>query len=225
MTEQTARKPCCTALISFFEGNAMKCFVLLVATFLSLVSLTSNATVVDFEDNAAGVVGAPYDVISQGFFFDFVENSPDEPVIAGSGSAPNGTSMYALCGHCNATSEFEFFDQAGDVFSLSSFEVGVWGPALGQEYDLFITGSLSGGGSVVKNVSGITSLQTISFDTNLWSDLDSVYIVTTNINNDSISSSVYDNFNVNVVPIPAAVWLFGSALAGLGWMRRRKSLT
>jgi len=27
----------------------------------------------------------------------------------------------------------------------------------------------------------------------------------------------------SVVPIPAAVWLFGSALAGLGWMRRRTS--
>jgi hypothetical protein len=25
----------------------------------------------------------------------------------------------------------------------------------------------------------------------------------------------------NVVPIPAAVWLFGSALAGLGWLRRK----
>ena len=28
---------------------------------------------------------------------------------------------------------------------------------------------------------------------------------------------------VNVVPIPAAVWLFASALAGLGWMRRAQS--
>jgi hypothetical protein len=28
---------------------------------------------------------------------------------------------------------------------------------------------------------------------------------------------------VSAVPIPAAVWLFGSALAGLGWMRRKKS--
>ncbi|MCP4833046.1 MAG: VPLPA-CTERM sorting domain-containing protein, partial [Gammaproteobacteria bacterium] len=25
------------------------------------------------------------------------------------------------------------------------------------------------------------------------------------------------------VPIPAAVWLFGSALAGLGWIRRKQA--
>lgn len=28
--------------------------------------------------------------------------------------------------------------------------------------------------------------------------------------------------HVSMVPIPAAVWLFGSALAGLGWMRRKQ---
>ncbi|MDP6650818.1 MAG: VPLPA-CTERM sorting domain-containing protein [Gammaproteobacteria bacterium] len=28
-------------------------------------------------------------------------------------------------------------------------------------------------------------------------------------------------YTASVVPIPAAVWLFGSALAGLGWMRRK----
>ena len=28
----------------------------------------------------------------------------------------------------------------------------------------------------------------------------------------------------SAVPIPAAVWLFGSTLAGLGWMRRRKAV-
>jgi hypothetical protein len=28
----------------------------------------------------------------------------------------------------------------------------------------------------------------------------------------------------SVVPVPPAIWLFGSALAGLGWMRRKKSV-
>jgi hypothetical protein len=31
-------------------------------------------------------------------------------------------------------------------------------------------------------------------------------------------------FAPSVVPIPAAVWLFGSALAGLGWMRRKQTV-
>ena len=30
-----------------------------------------------------------------------------------------------------------------------------------------------------------------------------------------------DSVTLSIVPIPAAVWLFGSALAGLGWMRRK----
>jgi hypothetical protein len=33
-----------------------------------------------------------------------------------------------------------------------------------------------------------------------------------------------DNLQYSVVPIPAAAWLFGSALAGLGWLRRKQSI-
>jgi hypothetical protein len=29
---------------------------------------------------------------------------------------------------------------------------------------------------------------------------------------------------ISAVPIPAAVWLFGSALAGLGWLRRKQTI-
>ena len=29
--------------------------------------------------------------------------------------------------------------------------------------------------------------------------------------------------SVSAIPVPAAVWLFGSALAGLGWMRRKQT--
>lgn len=34
---------------------------------------------------------------------------------------------------------------------------------------------------------------------------------------------VVSQYAISVVPVPAAAWLFGSALAGLGWMRRRKT--
>ena len=51
-------------------------------------------------------------------------------------------------------------------------------------------------------------------------------IVLLGINNDSVMG--YDNVCVDdcstaAVPVPAAVWLFGSALGMLGWMRRRVS--
>ena len=29
---------------------------------------------------------------------------------------------------------------------------------------------------------------------------------------------------INVVPVPAAVWLFGSALGMMGWLRRKGSV-
>jgi hypothetical protein len=37
----------------------------------------------------------------------------------------------------------------------------------------------------------------------------------------SFASAAPVTWTVSAVPIPAAVWLFGSALAGLGWLRRK----
>jgi len=50
-----------------------------------------------------------------------------------------------------------------------------------------------------------------------WLDLDKVVFY-----KDSRAPNSFgiDNLSVNVVPIPAAAWLFGSALMGLGWVRR-----
>jgi len=51
--------------------------------------------------------------------------------------------------------------------------------------------------------------------------LTQVYNGSTNVTRDGDASfRVYGS----VVPIPAAVWLFGSALAGLGWMRRKQTV-
>jgi hypothetical protein len=45
----------------------------------------------------------------------------------------------------------------------------------------------------------------------------------TGLRRDSTPDPDIGSYLVTTVPIPAAVWLFGSALAGLGWMRRRKT--
>ena len=37
-------------------------------------------------------------------------------------------------------------------------------------------------------------------------------------------TTAHTAWSVSTVPVPAAVWLFGSALGGLGWMRRRKTV-
>jgi len=39
----------------------------------------------------------------------------------------------------------------------------------------------------------------------------------------TLSDGSQGAFMISAIPVPAAVWLFGSALAGLGWMRRRKA--
>jgi hypothetical protein len=39
----------------------------------------------------------------------------------------------------------------------------------------------------------------------------------------STSNYYISEANISAVPVPAAVWLFGSALAGLGWFRRRQT--
>jgi len=54
----------------------------------------------------------------------------------------------------------------------------------------------------------------------------SQYSANANIGSWSTITAGYDQYMVlsnTVVPIPAAAWLFGSALIGLGWVRRRQT--
>ena len=76
-----------------------------------------------------------------------------------------------------------------------TFEQVVAGAA--QDYGLVFTDGISG---------HITNSQTLGFAST------------------SGATIAIDNFGAQVVPVPAAVWLFGSALGLLGWMRRKASL-
>jgi hypothetical protein len=80
-----------------------------------------------------------------------------------------------------------------------------------------ITGALAGGSAAELSV---------PVGTGDWLNLE---LVTFIANGDGfgfghLTAVEIDNINVSAVPIPAAVWLFGSALAGLGWMRRKQAV-
>ena len=88
-------------------------------------------------------------------------------------------------------------------------------------YSMLISGTKVGGAIVSQsfNWEEVAIYDWSNFsDTSLFQGLTSLTIQATDSSGIGI---VVDNFHVNVVPIPGAVWLFGSALAGLGWLRRK----
>jgi len=63
---------------------------------------------------------------------------------------------------------------------------------------------------------------TVTFDSG-WQNIHRLVFTTQEpLNPESLGG--LDNIVVSVVPVPAAVWLFGSALAGLGWMGRKQAV-
>jgi hypothetical protein len=113
--------------------------------------------------------------------------------------------------------------QSGDaVFDLINFDlVFGTGPDKGGNFPFTLSAIKSSGEevSLVIDYAQIASPGYLNYTAPvLFTD-----IVSLTIENSSSTLLSLDNITVSTVPIPAAVWLFGSALAGLGWMRRRKT--
>lgn len=105
---------------------------------------------------------------------------------------------------------------SGETFALESFSalLGGW----------TVTGYYAGGGTIQTGL-GLGGYEGTSVKTNLllgseWQGLESVTFEA----NFEFFYSGLDDIVVSTVPIPAAVWLFGSALVGLGWMRRKQTV-
>lgn len=116
----------------------------------------------------------------------------------------------AFCPVCSLS----FTHQAGLSFDLLSADL-----YHTNAPGMTITGYLAGGGTVQIFVSNTipSGLQNHVFD-NGWNGLTSVVIEVTG----GVGSAI-DNIAVNVVPVPAAAWLFASGLGLLAWVRNRQA--
>jgi len=125
-------------------------------------------------------------------------------------SAPNSTTSLHVITYQTSTYVMEAI--SGDSFSLDSLD------AISLGSGIFMTGFYAAGGTVQFNVGYPAEWTSFDLDSS-WNALERVEF---SMGGDGFGASI-DNLVVTAVPVPAAVWLFGSALAGLGWMRRKQT--
>jgi hypothetical protein len=120
-----------------------------------------------------------------------------------------------------------FYFDLGSVFSVT--DVGTWvyssGSAQMEQYDLYASDTFGVAGSRIligsNFIGGGTTAFTYSFDA-----INARFFEIDVTANQGASFTAINEvvFGASAVPIPAAVWLFGSALAGLGWLRRKQTV-
>ncbi|MGI9317872.1 MAG: hypothetical protein ACR2QW_11095 [bacterium] len=139
-----------------------------------------------------------------------------------------GTYQALDCYHpCGFAQQFSISQDSGASFDLLSLDVALVGAVPCDIYcggirdTLFVSGYLSGGGIISQSYSIGDNWETLTFGSG-WTDLETLKIYT------QAQGTLFDSYNMDnivltAVPIPAAVWLFGSALTGLGWLRRKQT--
>ncbi len=193
-----------------------------VTLLLLGAAVQSAPVVIDFEEFTPDVAINPPsgDMTSKGFTFDYLDQGSGNPVVSSAGGSPNGTQGYINCPNCQLVEQIDVFQSSGSVFSLQSIDLAAVNTV--GNFDFIFTGFKSGGGTVTQSALAVSALQTLNFDSS-WTNLDSFRIEIEANSTTLFTASFIDNVSVDAVPIPAAVWLFGSGLAGLGFLRRKKS--
>ncbi|MCP4831206.1 MAG: hypothetical protein GY886_03200 [Gammaproteobacteria bacterium] len=205
-------------------NQAIAIMLFTVAGFLSAgvqaapVTIDFEAGTVDYFNYGWGPIGST--VGSQGFEITGGSFSVgDGPEGADLYTGNNGTVVYGAEACCSAQdfhSPRAYFNlERADGGAFALYSVDFYGeypdPGLTR-----IIGDVVGGGSV--------SSSSTALGTGGWLNLESVDFYSGGINNAwGFALGELDNIVVSAVPVPAAVWLFGSALAGLGWMRLKQT--
>jgi hypothetical protein len=192
-------------------GLSMRIFA---AALLFISSFSVNATIVniDFEDYTGG--GGLTGVVESGGFTFTTGFSPGGGLIVFSPGLISGDYSLTWCPVCGLFMEAP----SGTEFSLSSFDTYALAEPTEPVGPFTLTGHRGDGSTVVFSFPHTMSTQTV----NLGGDWTGLIRVEFTPQYHSVFGNAIDNISVNVVPIPAAVWLFGSGLGLLGWFRRRQ---
>lgn len=200
----------------------------LFAALLLLIAGTmpAAAITIDFEefnlgDGPTGDFGTYDWFASQGYEFNGGNapcgqyGCPPEIIIGDSGSNSLGASNgWAGQDGYGANVFISMRKADGGAFAISSLDLVLYGGV-----STSINGTLAGGGAADLSV---------AVGTGDWLNLELVTFSGEGggfgFLEEAGAQVELDNINVSAVPIPAAAWLFGSALAGLGWMRRKQTI-
>lgn len=204
----------------------IKAISLAVTGLILSASVNANTVSIDFENpelvgtfylDGELVLNAPVQIGTSGTNGAADIVTPPPTYTAG----PNEGNSYL-----HSTNFSSIFIQAnqGGFFNLVTFELGEYSSFTSND-SVTITGYKSSGNQITETfqldglfdgLGGINDFQLITLDAT-WSDLTRVEF------DDSAYSLDNIQLDISSVPVPAAVWLFGSGLLGLVGVARRKS--
>jgi hypothetical protein len=180
--------------------------------FIAFVMLAVNtvaiAATIDFEE-LSGPFNSfiPGPVTSKDFTFSGSGNP--NPVVVGNLQSNFNGNFLGYCSSCELTMAAD----SGSAFSMLSAEIVTF-----AEDTIDIVGYYSQGGTIQISVTSTAPVTGIVFDSG-WTNLSSVSFGPSSIGATAGITTVV----ADVVPIPAAVWLFVSGLGLLGWLNRRRA--
>ena len=208
--------------------------VTFLAALLFMSGAANAATTIDFEEYTGGLFEAENPFISQGYslaqgpapasYPDGYPMSIGEPIYGVPSQPEGGNNVLSYCASdfCYTAGDeppvFTLSQLGGGLFDLYSIDFAANGTY--TNLTLQVTGYLAGGGTVNSSITSGLNWATLTFGSE-WTGLDKVELLTqVGVGTDT---AAFDNIGVSAaVPVPAAAWLFGSALAGLGWIKRKQ---
>jgi hypothetical protein len=182
-----------------------------------------QATTITFDDMPTGdynpsfTTPQGYQVASTGFgFLDVTESS-----LGGNYLFVNGPTWFPFV---------TLTHSAGQSFTLQQMDLHFYGDYFNgvmQYYstDVLIQAEDEFGGLIAEmSVDHTLGLgwRTVNFDSS-WTGITALKLSGSVTDYAYEQTGGYDNIVVSTVPVPSAIWLFGSALAGMGWMRRKQA--